>query len=209
MTARGPDAACRAPRGQGTFAVARTLITPMYPRTLAALLTLCGAGLAGCNMQPEVAMSVTSADGQKLEVPYNAPQAVVTDGVVTVEQLQFAPWEMDANGKAKNLAFSFLLKFETPAQPAKIVIEDDTQLPILPLFEDDAPKLVRVNFWAALSKPFAPSDEHVNWVLDLDNNVRVYRLTVTLKDGSVHVLLKPVLVPAAMKAFIRNKLEMP
>lgn len=158
-------------------------------------------------MQPEIAMSVTSADGQKLEVPYNGPQPAVTDGVVTVEQLQFAPWEVDADHKAKNLAFSFLLQFAPGALPGKIVIEDDTQMPILLLFEDDNPKIVKNNLWAGLSKPFAPSDEHVNWVLDLDNNVRVYRITVTLKDGSVHVLLKPVLVPAGLKAAIRTRLE--
>ena len=179
----------------------------MRPRPQAALLLLFVVGLGGCLMHPEIAMSVTSADGQKLEVPYNGPQPVVTDGTVTIDSLQFAPWELDANNKAKSLAFSFLIGFSPGALPAKIVIEDDTQLPILLLFEDDNPKIVKKNLWAAVSKPFAPSDEHVNWVLDLDNNVRVYRITVTLKDGSVHVLLKPVLVPAPMKAFIRTRLE--
>jgi hypothetical protein len=175
--------------------------------SVAAAVLLAATGLAGCLMQPEVAMSVTSADGQKIEVPFNGPPVPVTDGIVTVNQFQFAPWELDADNKAKTLAFSFLIHFAPGAVPTKIVIEDDTELPILMLFEDDSPKIVKNGLWAGISKPFAPSDEHVNWVLDLDNNVRIYRVTVTLKDGTKHVLLKPVLVPSAMKAYMRKRLE--
>ncbi len=189
----------------------RTQLTPLMtlsnPRLLAAVLALAALGHSGCQMTPDYAMSVTSADGQKLQVPFSGPPAPVTDGVVTVNSIQFAPWELDANRKAKTLAFSFLIGFAPGAAPAKIVVEDDTELPILALFEDDHAQILKNNLWAGVSKPFAPSDEHVNWVLNLDNNVRVYRVTVTLKDGTTHVLYKPVLIPAAMKAFMRSRLE--
>jgi hypothetical protein len=189
----------------------RILLTPLNPvpkpRLLAAALALAALAPSGCQMQPDYAMAVTTADGQKLQVPFNGPPVPVTDGVVTVNSIQFAPWELDADNKAKTLAFSFLIQFAPGAVPGKILIEDDTEMPILTIFEDDHAKIVKNNLWAGVSKPFAPSDEHVNWVLDLDNNVRVYRVTVTLKDGTTHVLLKPVLIPAAMKSFMRKRLE--
>jgi hypothetical protein len=172
---------------------------------LAAALALAALGHSGCQMTPDYAMSVTSADGQKLQVPFSGPPAITTDGVVTVNAIQFAPWELDANNKAKTVAFSFLIGFAPGSVPQKI--QDDTEMPILSIFEDDHAKIVKNNLWAGVSKPFAPSDEHVNWVLNLDNNVRVYRVTVTLKDGTTHVLYKPVLIPAAMKQFMRSRLE--
>jgi hypothetical protein len=162
----------------------------------------------GCQMQPDVAMAVTTADGQKLEIPFSSSPAPITDGVVTINSIQFAPWELNADKKAKTLAFSFLIQFAPGAVPAKIVIEDDTEAPILTIFEDDHPSIVKNNLWAGVSRPFAPSDEHVNWVLNLDNSVRVYRVTVTLKDGTTHVLLKPVLIPAGMKSFMQKRLDM-
>lgn len=170
-------------------------------------MALAAACVTGCQMQPDYAMSVTTADGQKLQVPFGGKPEPVTDGAVTVNSIQFAPWELNADKKAKTLAFSFLLQFAPGAVPARIVVEDDTEAPILQIFEDDNPHVVKDNLWAAVSKPFAPSDEHVNWILNLDNNVRVYRVTVTLKDGTTHVLLKPVLIPAGMKAFMQKRLD--
>jgi hypothetical protein len=176
------------------------------PTCIAALA--CAAWIpTGCQMQPDVAMSVTTADGEKLEVPFNSAPTPVTDGKVTVNSIQFAPWEMNADNKAKSLAFSFLIQFSPGSDPAKIVVEDDTEQPILMIFEDDHPHVVKNNLWAGISRPFAPSDEHVNWVLNLDNNVRVYRVTVTLKDGTTHVLLKPVLIPAGMKSYMQKRLD--
>jgi|HubBroStandDraft_1064217.scaffolds.fasta_scaffold37519_2 hypothetical protein len=189
----------------------RILRTPLNPncslKWLACASALAAIGLAGCLMQPDIAMSVTTADGQTLQVPFSGPPVPVTDGKVTVNSIQFAPWELDADKKAKTLAFSFLLQFAQGAEPAKILVEDDTEEPILSIFEDDHPQIVKNNLWAGVSRPFAPSDEHVNWVLNLDNNVRIYRVTVTLKDGTTHVLLKPVLIPATMKSYMRRRLE--
>jgi hypothetical protein len=181
----------------------------LNPHGILAALACAAAVLTGCQMEPEYAMSVTTGDGQKLQVPFGGAPQPVTDGVVTVNSVQFAPWELDADKKAKTLAFSFLIQFSPGAVPAKIVVEDDTDSPILLIFEDDHPHILKNNLWAAVSKPFAPSDEHVNWILNLDNNVRVYRVTVMLKDGTTHVLLKPVLIPAGMKAFMQKRLETP
>jgi hypothetical protein len=174
----------------------------------ACALVLASTAFVGCLMQPDVAMSVTTADGHKMEVPLSAPPGPATDGVVTVNAIQFAPWDMNADNKAKTLAFSFVIQFRPGTAPAKIVVEDDTESPILQIFEDDHPKILKENLWGGISKPFAPSDEHVNWVLNVDNNVRIYRVTVVLTDGTTHVILKPVFVPANMKAFMQKHLDL-
>jgi hypothetical protein len=180
---------------------------PLKTAAMALAIALAAAEV-GCVMQPEVAISVTTGDGQKLDVPLNAKQLPVNDGTVSVNALQFAPWQLDADNKAKSLAFSFVIGFKPPAAPASILIEDDTEAPILQIYEDHHPVPLKGDLWGGVSKPFAPSDEHVNWILNLDNNVRVYRVTVVLKDGTTHVLLKPVFVPSAMKQFIRTRLEL-
>jgi hypothetical protein len=179
-----------------------------------AALGLAALVLVSCSMQPEVAMAVTTADGVRLEVPLSAAPPPVSDGVVSVDAIQFAPWDIDAQNKAKTVAFSFVIGFKPGTVPTSIVIEDDTEQPILEIFRTEAPKTVKnpndplkFDLWGGVSKPFAPSDEHVNWILNLDNNIRVYRVTVVLKDGTTHVLLKPVFVPANMKSFMRKRLE--
>jgi hypothetical protein len=179
-------------------------------------LALAALALASCSMQPDVAMAVTTADGVRLEVPLSAMPPPVADGVVSVNAIQFAPWDLDAQNKAKTVAFSFVIGFKPGAEPTRIVIEDDTEQPILEIFHTDTPKTglqhskdpLKDSLWGGVSKPFAPSDEHVNWILNLDNNIRVYRVTVVLKDGTTHVLLKPVFVPANMKTFMRTRLEL-
>jgi hypothetical protein len=198
----------------------RTLRTPVkLPWKLlgkSACVALAALVLASCSMQPDVAMAVTTADGVRLEVPLSSATPPVTDGVVSVDAIQFAPWELDAENKAKTVAFSFVIGFKPGTVPVSIKIEDDTEQPILEIFHTDAPKTVKnpndplkFELWAGVSKPFAPSDEHVNWILNLDNNIRVYRVTVVLKDGTTHVLLKPVFVPSGMKSFMRKRLELP
>jgi hypothetical protein len=196
----------------------RILRTPVNPPLkllgTCAALALAAVLLASCSMQPEVAMAVTTADGVRLEVPLSAMPPPVTDGVVSVDAIQFAPWDLDAENKAKTVAFSFVIGFKPGTVPTSILIEDDTEQPILEIFRIENPKTVKnpsdplkYDLWGGVSKPFAPSDEHVNWILNLDNNIRVYRVTVVLKDGTTHVLLKPVFVPGNMKSFMRKRLE--
>jgi hypothetical protein len=182
--------------------------TTWKPLGTAIALACAALVVAGCQMQPDVAVSVTTGDGQKLEVPLSAVPPPVTDGVVTINTIQFAPWEVDANHKATTLAFTFVIGFKPGSDPARILIEDDTEQPILTIFEDGHPKILKDRLWGGVSRPFAPSDEHVNWVLNLDNNVRIYRVTVALKDGTTHVLLKPIFVPSSMKSYMQKHLEL-
>ena len=175
---------------------------------LAGALAAALLGVAGCVVRPDVSVRVTTADNKVVDLPLTTAPGPVGDGVVTVQSLQVSPWDVDKEkGKAKTLAFTFVVQFQAGSVPARISIEDVTEAPILPIFEDKDPKLVKNNMWGAVSSPVNPHDEHVNWLLTLDNTVRVYRFTVTLKDGSTHVVYKPIYLSAQMKNFIRSTIE--
>ena len=160
---------------------------------------------SGCLMQPNVSVRVTVADGSTMDVPLTQAPAPVTDGVVTVKNFQFAPWDMGKD-KPKAITFTFVVGFAEGAEPASVVVDDFTEQPILEIFADKNAHVVEDHLWGAVTLPFAPQDEHVKWVLNLDNNVRVYRFTIKLRDGTTHVLLRPIFVPAQMKDFMRTQL---
>jgi hypothetical protein len=184
--------------------------TDQRPKTLAlaGALALALAGIAGCVVRQDVSIRVTTADNQVIDLPLTTAPGPMGDGVVTVESLQLAPWDVDKEkGKAKTLAFTFVVQFKEGSKPARISIEDVTEAPILPIFEDKSPKIVKNNLWGAVSSPVLPHDEHVNWLMTLDNSVRVYRFTVRLADGTTHVVYKPIFLSSQMKNYIRSILE--
>lgn len=172
----------------------------------AAAALLLGLALGGCNMSPDVAASVTIADGTKVNVPVGlAANGPVDDGTVFIEVLQFAPWDMGKD-KPRAMVFNFVVKFEKGAAPTSVKVEDVTEDPIEEIFNEEHSHLMKKNVWGGTTRPYAPQDEHVKWILTLDNNIRIYRFTVKLADGTSHVLLKPVMIPAYMKEFIRTQL---
>jgi hypothetical protein len=166
------------------------------------------AGLAGCVMAPDIAMKLTTADGVDIQVPLNTEPEPITDGVITLEPLHIAPWNLDADGKATTLAFTFLVQFKQGYKPANILVEDVTEEPILEVYQDNDPTahFSKLSFWGGVSKPFAPPDEHVKWMLTEDNTVRVYRFTIKTSDGVSHVLREPLVVSMRMKATVRSHL---
>jgi hypothetical protein len=169
-----------------------------------ALLALLVGG-SSCLMQPSVSVRITVADGSSMDVPLTEVPPPVTDGVVTIRNFQFAPWDMGKD-KPKAIVFSFAMAFAAGSAPESIRVDDFTEEPILEIFTDPHGRVGKDGLYGGISKPFAPDDEHVKWIMNLDNNVRVYRFTVKLKDGTTHVLLRPIFVPAPMKDFIRNQL---
>lgn len=178
------------------------LKAPVCPVILGLSLLL--LALTGCVMQPNISLSVTTADGEHLDVPLNTAAAPATDGTVTVKVFQFSPW--DVPGRPRELAFSFIAEFQPGAELKAVTIDDVTDTPIERIYDDPSAKIVKNNVWGAVSKPFAPQDEHVNWILTVENSIRIYRFNFTLADGSVHKILKPLFVPSNVKDFMRTQL---
>ena len=171
---------------------------------LAASLALASLCLAGCLMQASYEVSVTTADGVTLQVPLSRTFKVdAGDDAVKFFNFKFTP---GSEGEVKTFGYAFALKFLGGHVPTQIVVEDDTEQPILQLFNDPAPKLNQSKVWVGRSKGFNPADEHINWVNTLDNGVRVYRFTITMTDGSVHIIRAPIFVPGEAKAMFRAEL---
>jgi hypothetical protein len=173
---------------------------PLAALTLAAILLGCG----GCSMQPSISAKVITVDGQTVEVPLNSVAVPVTDDVVTINTLQFSPWVVP--DKPKQISFSSIIHFKDGAVPTHIVIADVTEDPIQEIVNEPSPKIVKDGLIGIISRPYLPDDEHVKWVLTLDNNVRAYRYTITLADGTTHVLYRGVFIPGPMKNVMRLQL---
>jgi hypothetical protein len=173
---------------------------PLAVLSLASVLLGCG----GCLMQPSISAKVVTVDGQTVEVPLNSVAVPVTDDVVTINTLQFSPWVVP--DKPKQITFSSIIKFKEGAVPTHIVITDVTEDPVQEIVNEPSPKIVKDGLIGIISRPYLPDDEHVKWVLTLDNNVRAYRYTITLADGTIHVLYRGVFVPANMKNLMRFQL---
>jgi hypothetical protein len=172
------------------------------PALAALVLMLCAPG---CVMQPAISLSVTTADGEKLDVPLNSAPAEATDGTMTVKVFQFTPWQVAAD-KPKQIAFSTIVQFVPGAVLNGMRIDDVTEVPIENIYNDTHAKLVKGSVWGAVTRGYAPQDEHVNWILTVENSVRIYRFTAKLSDGSSHTVLKPLFVPAQVKDFMRTQL---
>jgi len=181
---------------------------PMVPdsvsRTAAGALAALSLAFAGCLLQADYSVKITTADGVTLEVPLNKQGEIhASDEVISVRNFQFVPTATEAT---KALGYLFELEFKEGTRPASIAVDDITEEPIMALMTDGAPKLDKRNRWVASTPGWNPAEERVNWISTLDNGVRVFRFTVKLTGGSVHVLRLPVFVPAWKKAELRTQL---
>lgn len=174
-------------------------MTPSLAGALAALLIV----TAGCVGQGDYIVKVTTADGVDMEVPANRETINVADDAIKVDGFQLTPRTVE---DSKGMAYAFNLEFKNGARPVAIAVDDVTEEPILNIYTDNSPKLVKGNHWTEITKTYNPADEHVKWLLTLDNGVRVYRLTVRLADGSTHVLRYPIFVSNFFKAVARDAL---
>jgi hypothetical protein len=184
----------------------RRMATPTgIPRALALCTSLLLLAQPGCVMQPNISLSVTTADGEKIDVPLNTNAPLATDGTMTVKVFQLSPWQV-APDKPKQITFSVIVEFVPGTKLESMTINDVTEPPIENIFTDEHASIVKNNIWGIVTKPFAPQDEHVNWILTVENTVRIYRFTAKLGDGTTHTVLKAMFVPATVKDFMRTQL---
>jgi hypothetical protein len=126
-----------------------------------------------------------------------------SDDVMEVTNFKFMPVKKSDAG---TMGFIFELKFKGGAVPTSITVDDDTEAPIVFLYRDDAPKLVKGDRWQCVTPGFNPADEKVNWINTLDNGLRVYRFTATFAGGKSDILRLPVFVPGDVKAMFRAEI---
>jgi hypothetical protein len=181
------------------------MTTPQTPPLiLAGALSLLSLGIGGCLMQANYSAMVTTADGATVEAPLGDSKLNVTDGTITVNRFQFVPQLLP--DKSKGIVMTFEADFKDGALPSSIVVEDVSEAPILQVLYEAKPKMIKETHWIGVTTAKHLDDVTYEWMLNLDNTVRVYRFTITTADGKTHVLRVPVFVPGQMKYFIRTQL---
>jgi hypothetical protein len=176
----------------------------LAPRTLAVALAGITLAVSGCLLQATYSIKITTGDNVVMEVPVTASaQLHAADDAMTVVNFRFVPLTKD---QEKALGYFFDVEFLGDSRPASVTVDDVSELPILNILEDKAPKMVNKVHWFGTSKPYNPADEHLAWVGTLDNGVRVFRFTVKLTDGTTHVIRLPILMPGNTKMIFRSEL---
>ncbi len=180
----------------------------MLPKTLtlsaAGALGALALAAAGCSVNASYSVKITTGDGVDMEVPIAKRFEInASDDVMEVTNFKFMPVKRNDEG---TMGFAVEIRFKGGARPTSITMDDDTEDPIVFVFTDASPKLVKGDRWQAATPGYNPADPRVNWVSTLDNGLRVYRFTATLADGKVDVLRLPIFVPGMAKEMFRTEL---
>jgi hypothetical protein len=178
------------------------MITPFAAkRILVAASIAAFLGASGCVMEQNYDARVTTAEGEVIDVPLAPHPLNVTDGVVTVFLFQYTPVVL-VDG-AKRLEIRFDAGFTKGYKPARVLVRDISEAPIMTILDDRAPKLDGY-VWRGKTGSLGAGDDFIKFMTNIDNSIRIYRFTFTLVDGSVHVLTVPVMVPGYLKEVIEK-----
>jgi hypothetical protein len=170
-------------------------------RILVAASLVAFLGASGCVMEQNYDARVTTAEGEVIEVPLAPHPVNETDGVVTLFLFQYAP--MTLPDGTKRLEIKFDAGFVKGAQPARIVVRDISEAPIMTILDDRSPAMDGA-VWRGKTVPLGAADDALKFMTNIDNSIRIYRFTFTLVDGSVHVLTLPIMVPGYLKEAIEK-----
>jgi hypothetical protein len=172
---------------------------------LAAAVAL-AAILAGCDTPFAVSNTtilVPIAGGEKVEVTYGkaGPVMLAKDGV------QVEADSLDLSADKKHLVYVFKLLIKNGAPPQRVTVSDLTDDPVQLILEDRAPHLT-AGHWVAARVDRGAEDPSLAWVKTLDDSMRIYRIAITLADGTPVVLDQPVSYPGYFKGAIRKTIGM-
>jgi hypothetical protein len=102
----------------------------------------------------------------------------------------------------KHVVYNFEMAVKSGLVPRRIQIEDQTEDPVHTIVDDAAPHLDGGR-WKLTTTVLDPKDAGNEWITQLDDSIRVFRVTVTLADGTTVVLRQPALFPVYEKQLIR------
>jgi hypothetical protein len=159
--------------------------------------------LAGCAvpMTSSNTYLVPIANGETMEMSIkNGGLALSEADGVHILQVALNP-----TADKKHIIYTFELSVKSGMVPTHITVEDITENPERIAADDAAPKLV-AGHWKLNTGELDPKDPMFEWLIQLDDSIRVYRFTVTLADGKQVVLKQPQMFPVFMKQLIRAML---
>ncbi len=164
-----------------------------------------GASLAGCvvPMTSSNTYQVPLANGEKMEM------SVVNGGIgkVSGDGIRVVQNELNPMADKKHVAYVFEIAVKEGLVPRHVTIEDMTEDPVRVIVDDPAPKVV-AGHWKFTTAALDPKQPGTEWIIQLDDTIRVFRFTVTLADGSQVVLKQPAMYPIVLKSIIRKMADM-
>ncbi len=163
------------------------------------------ASLAGCAvpMTSSNTYEVPLANGEKMQM------SVVNGGIgkLSAGGIHIVQNELNPMADKKHVAFVFEIAVKEGLVPKHITIEDMTEDPVRVLVDDPAPRLAN-GHWKFTTPALDPKQPGTEWIIQLDDTIRVFRFTVTLGDGSQVVLKQPAMYPIVLKSIIRKMADM-
>jgi hypothetical protein len=176
---------------------------PIAGRRLVLLLLL--APLAGCvvPMTSSNTYLVPLSNGDSMEM------SITKGGLASAEGggIKILQPALNPTADKKHVVYTFTLLAKGSLTVKHVMVEDLTEDPVRLVADDPAPKLVGGK-WQLTTPVLDPADPMFEWLVQLDDSIRVYRFTVTLADGTQVVLKQPAMFPIFEKQLIRKMLGM-
>jgi hypothetical protein len=164
-----------------------------------ALVSL-AAVFTGCTTTTTVLVPVLG-DTEKIRVDIGSsgPAKVSGDGF----EVTFAGFIPHPAPQRPDFAFGFTVK--NAQAPRRVIIEDITEEKSTLLLTDDAPTLSG-NQWRRDVTGMLATDPRLEWLTKLNNEMRIYRFTITAADGHKVVLNQATSYPGFAKTQILESL---
>jgi hypothetical protein len=176
-----------------------TTNTSIMSRTKLLFLAVC-IGLTGC-----------VSEGPTVKIPIAGGERLLVDlsrhGVVGEEDkdVKVIMAELRPNAKEKKALYSMVLEFKTSPRPRSVKIEDVSENPSSVMIDDANPK-VNGKLWFWASAPKTADAPELQWIKEIDESFRVYRISVALDNGRQVSFYHVVFYTPMLKWMIRKGL---
>ncbi len=162
------------------------------------LLTVTLAGCVAPGMGG-VSVNVPTAGGATTRVEFDSKGVVhASNRDVAIEGVTLLP-----DGKAKTVRYGMSFRAERPLQLRRVTVEDISDDVPATLLVDEHPVIDAQHRWKRLAPPFAPDENNLRFLFQLENSVRIYRFTIETADGRTIILEDGANFPAMAKRYFR------
>lgn len=169
-------------------------------KNLLVLLSLC---VAVCSQAAESSKMVEFkiAGGQVVKCPAtDAGPLPAESGPYKMEVAAFMTGQ-DESKQHTFLIFTFGISVQKKGKPTHIRVEDVSDESAVTLVDDKSPKIEK-KYWRGDAAPLMVQESSTPWVFDGKPTIRVFRVTISAKDGPDVVLYQPAWYSAQAKSQI-------
>jgi len=156
-------------------------------------------GLTGCASQgPIVKLRISGGEKIMAEFPKGSVKEEENDA------MKVAAAYFVVQPQFKKGSHCVAVEFGKNITPRSVKVEEVTENKAQLLIDDKSPKLT-AQIWRCVCAPLGPDDPTLQWLNDLDDTFRVYRITVVLTDGRQIVQHHAMAYSAFRKAQLRKE----